>query len=132
MRALDVDTAGHGGLFLNQSEARPILRGEQRVMLRQDRPKRARDAARPERGHTEFGPAVAGPETQTLFEELRRWRAAAARTQGVPPYVIFHDTVLREIAAVRPASLDELAQIKGVGASKLDRYGLEVLEVVVG
>jgi ATP-dependent DNA helicase RecQ len=48
----------------------------------------------------------------------------------VPPYVIFHDTTLREIAAVRPATLDELAQIKGVGASKLARYGVGVLEVV--
>ncbi|MBN8899751.1 MAG: HRDC domain-containing protein, partial [Rhodospirillales bacterium] len=48
----------------------------------------------------------------------------------VPPYVIFHDSVLREIAAIRPASLDELGQIKGVGASKLQRYGVPVLEVL--
>jgi ATP-dependent DNA helicase RecQ len=48
----------------------------------------------------------------------------------VPPYVIFHDTVLRDIAAVRPSGLDDLGQIKGVGASKLDRYGKAVLEVV--
>jgi ATP-dependent DNA helicase RecQ len=53
-----------------------------------------------------------------------------AKAQGVPPYVIFHDTVLRDIAAVRPASLDMLAEIKGVGASKLDRYGDAVLAVV--
>jgi ATP-dependent DNA helicase RecQ len=45
----------------------------------------------------------------------------------VPPYVIFHDSVLREIAAVHPANLDELGQIKGVGASKLQRYGTRVL-----
>jgi len=48
----------------------------------------------------------------------------------VPPYVIFHDSVLRDIATLRPASLDELAQIKGVGASKLGRYGAAVLSVV--
>ena len=48
----------------------------------------------------------------------------------MPPYVIFHDAVLREIAAVRPASLDELGQIKGVGASKLQRYGAGVLAVL--
>jgi len=48
----------------------------------------------------------------------------------VPPYVIFHDTVLREIAAVRPAGLDELGQIKGVGASKLQRYGNGVLGIL--
>jgi len=131
MRALDVDTAGHGGLFLNQDEARPILRGQVRVMLKQDRPKRARDAERPARPRVAV-PVVTGPETQTLFEALRTWRASAARAQGVPPYVIFHDTVLREIAAVQPVSLDELGQIKGVGASKLQRYGVEVLAVLGG
>jgi ATP-dependent DNA helicase RecQ len=133
IRALDVDTAGHGGLFLNQAEARPILRGEQRVMLRQDRPKRPRSVERPDRGHgTAAPPGDSTPEAQSLFEALRAWRATAARAQGVPPYVIFHDTVLREVAAVRPASPDELGQIKGVGASKLQRYGAEVLAVVRG
>ena len=65
-----------------------------------------------------------------LFEALRAWRAAEAKAQNVPPYVIFHDATLREIAGARPGSLEELAQIKGVGASKLSRYGAEVLEVV--
>ena len=71
-----------------------------------------------------------GVGSQALFEALRAWRAGEAKSQAVPPYVIFHDATLREIAAVRPASLDELGQIKGVGASKLQRYGTEVLEVV--
>jgi ATP-dependent DNA helicase RecQ len=133
MGALDVDTAGHGGLFLMQDKARPILRGETRVMLRQDAPRRAREVVRPERGRG--GPSaavVAAPEpaAANLFEALRTWRAGEAKKQGVPPYVIFHDTVLREIAAVRPESLDELGQIKGVGASKLQRYGVAVLGVV--
>ena len=61
---------------------------------------------------------------------MRAWRAREAKSQAVPPYVIFHDTVLREIAAVRPASLDELGEIKGVGASKLARYGSAVLDLV--
>ena len=56
--------------------------------------------------------------------------AAEAKGQSIPPYVIFHDSVLREIAAMRPVSLDELAQIKGVGASKLARYGSRVLGVL--
>ena len=63
----------------------------------------------------------------TLFDALRAWRAAEAKAQSVPPYVIFHDAVLRELAAVRPASLDELGQVRGVGASKLGRYGAAVL-----
>jgi len=134
MRALDVDTAGHGGLFLSQDEARPILRGETRVMLRQEGPRRVKPAPRPERrpGGTVAAVPTDGPESHTLFDALRAWRAREARTQSVPPCVIFHDTVLREIAAVRPEALDELAQIKGVGASKLERYGEAVLRVVAG
>jgi ATP-dependent DNA helicase RecQ len=72
----------------------------------------------------------AAPAANTLFEALRTWRMEIAKAQAVPPYVIFHDTVLRDIAAVRPANLAELAEIKGVGASKLDRYGVAVLALV--
>ncbi len=131
MGALDVDTAGHGGLFLVQEKARPILRGESRVMLRQDAPRRPREVARPERHRAEAAAPAATPEAQGLFESLRAWRSAEAKAQSVPPYVIFHDTVLRDIAAVRPGSLDELGQIKGVGASKLQRYGAGVLAVLL-
>ena len=127
--ALDVDTEGHGGLFLVQDKARPILRGECRVMLRQEG-KRRPDTLRPER-RVSVAP-VGGPALQTLFEALRVWRAAEAKNQRIPPYVIFHDAVLRDIAAVRPADLDELAQIKGVGASKLQRYGAAVLRLLSG
>jgi ATP-dependent DNA helicase RecQ len=140
LRALDVDTEGHGGLFLMQEEARPILRGEAKVTLRQERPATAR-AERVARvagqGVTRMpgvpAPAVAAPapgQVETLYEALRLWRLAEARGQGIPPYVIFHDSVLRDIAAMRPANLDELASIKGVGASKLERYGRLVLGVL--
>jgi ATP-dependent DNA helicase RecQ len=134
LRVLDVDTAGHGGLFLSQDEARPILRGETRVMLRQEGTRRAKPGPRPERrpGATVAAVPADGPESHTLFDALRAWRAKEARTQSVPPYVIFHDTVLREIAAVRPETQDALAQIKGVGASKLERYGEAVLRAVAG
>ena len=64
------------------------------------------------------------------FEALRTWRMAEAKAQAVPPYVIFHDSVLRDIAVVQPRSLDVLGQIKGVGASKLDRYGAAVLRTL--
>jgi ATP-dependent DNA helicase RecQ len=129
--ALDVDTAGHGGLFLVQDKARPILRGEARVMLRQDPPRRARAAERPQRPlAVSLQPPTA--ESETRFAALRSWRFAQSKAQAVPPYVIFHDSVLREIAAVHPASLEELGQIKGVGASKLQRYGAAVLEVLSG
>ena len=70
------------------------------------------------------------PQTKTLYDALRLWRLAEAKGQGIPPYVIFHDSVLRDIAAMRPINLEELAQIKGVGASKLERYGERVLGVL--
>ncbi|HYZ21022.1 MAG TPA: DNA helicase RecQ [Rhodopila sp.] len=131
LRALDVDTEGHGGLFLMQEEARPILRGERRVMLRQDRPRTVR-ADRPARAAAAPSPAPAAAGDDPMYEALRLWRLAEAKAQSVPPYVIFHDTVLRDLAALRPRTLDDLARIKGVGASKLERYGQAVLGVLSG
>jgi ATP-dependent DNA helicase RecQ len=131
MRALDVDTAGHGGLFLVEDEARPILRGEASVTLRQDTPRPVRKAAAG--GVRERVPApVADAASAGMFEALRSWRVAEAKGQGIPPYVIFHDSVLREIAASRPETLEALGQIKGVGTSKLERYGSRVLGVLTG
>jgi ATP-dependent DNA helicase RecQ len=129
LRALDVDTEGHGGLFLVEEDARPILRGEAVVTLRQDTPRVARRVVAEVRERAS-GVVSADPETAARFEALRLWRLAEAKGQGIPPYVIFHDAVLREIAAFKPASLDELGQIKGVGASKLERYGSRVLGVL--
>jgi ATP-dependent DNA helicase RecQ len=125
--ALDVDTQGHGGLFLVQDKARPILRGETHVMLREEG-KRKLEVIRPDRHAA--ATVEAGPEAQNLFEALRAWRSSEAKAQHIPPYVIFHDTVLRDIAAVRPASVEELGQIKGVGASKMQRYGAAVLSII--
>ena len=62
-----------------------------------------------------------------LFERLRAWRLEAARRHGVPAYVIFHDATLREIARVRPSSLEMLRGIPGIGARKLEAYGVEIL-----
>lgn len=128
--ALDVDTAGHGGLFLVQDKARPILRGETRVMLRRQATRQMRRIAPPAHGRTVQAAPLHEPAAATLFDALRAWRAAEAKAQSAPPYVIFHDAVLRELAAVQPKSLDELGQIKGVGASKLKRYGEAVLGVL--
>ena len=69
---------------------------------------------------------------QALFEKLRAWRLQVTRQTGRPPYVIFWDATLKEIAAQRPATLDELAAIKGVGPHKLEQYGPAVLEVIAG
>jgi ATP-dependent DNA helicase RecQ len=128
--ALDIDTDGHGGLFLVPDRARPILRGETRLTLQQEASPAPRPARRdsPQPASTATAPQE-GP-TATRFETLRAWRLTEAKAQSVPPYVIFHDATLREIAAVRPTTLAELAEIKGVGSSKLDRYGSRVLEAL--
>jgi ATP-dependent DNA helicase RecQ len=73
-----------------------------------------------------------GPEAEALFQTLRQWRLEAARTESMPPYVILHDSVLREIAATRPRTLEALSRIKGIGPAKLAKYGEAVLAVVSG
>ena len=65
-----------------------------------------------------------------MFERLRAWRAAVAKEQGTPAYVIFHDATLRQIAATPPSTLSGLGLINGVGETKLARYGLQILEVL--
>ena len=67
---------------------------------------------------------------QALWEALRAWRLDEARRQELPPYVIFHDATLIEVARRRPASLDALADVPGIGRSKLDRYGAALLSVI--
>ena len=70
------------------------------------------------------------PSDAPLFEALRAWRRAEAARQSVPPYVIFHDQTLADIAKARPGSRSRLLDIDAVGQGKLDRYGEAVLEIV--
>jgi ATP-dependent DNA helicase RecQ len=107
---------GYGGLSFGPG-ARPILKGEQQLVIVVP-PKRRRDRRR------DSGPA------DPVFEALREARRALAAEAGVPPYIIFHDSTLREIAATRPATVAELAQVNGVGRAKLERYGDAVLAAV--
>jgi ATP-dependent DNA helicase RecQ len=65
-----------------------------------------------------------------VFEQLRAWRAAAAKEQGVPAYVIFHDAALRQIAAEVPSTLAGLAMVNGVGEAKLAKYGQQILDTL--
>ena len=71
-------------------------------------------------------PAELPDHARPVFERLRAWRAATAREQGVPAYVVFHDATLRDIALRLPATLQELGAVSGVGESKLARYGRQV------
>lgn len=75
-------------------------------------------------------PTPVDEAVRPLFEALRAWRKEEAAAQGVPPYVIFHDRTLLEIAAARPSTLPALGRAGGVGQGKLDRYGEAVLRIV--
>jgi ATP-dependent DNA helicase RecQ len=128
--ALRTESGDFASLCLVPESARPILRGETAFMLREDAPAAPRAA----RGRRADGPAAGAPDltvaAEAVFGRLRSWRAQQAKIQAIPPYVIFHDSVLREIATVHPATVEELGQVKGVGASKLQRYGRAVLAIL--
>jgi len=112
-------------------EVRKVYRGERQVMMR--RPLEGHDAStrsgRP-RKRTRETLAALGPEAAALFEALRAWRRNEAAEQSVPPYVIFADRTLQDIALLRPGNDEQLLMANGVGQSKLDRYGAAVLKVV--
>jgi ATP-dependent DNA helicase RecQ len=109
----------YGGLSFGPG-AKPLLKGEDRMELVLP-PKRQRRARRDRDSSADGDP---------LFEALRARRRDLAREAGVPPYVIFHDSTLREMAQLRPGSLDALSRVAGVGAAKLDKYGPAFVEVV--
>ncbi|MGA8549103.1 MAG: DNA helicase RecQ [Stellaceae bacterium] len=122
------DPDGHGGLALAPAAAE-ILRGARPVHFRLD-PQQGRERARSRGAKPAPATADLDPAGQELWEALRAWRLEEARRQELPPYVIFHDTTLIEVARRRPAALAVLAEIPGIGASKLDRYGTAVIAVV--
>lgn len=108
----------HGGLVLS-GDARKIMRGEQHIEIA------VTIAGRKRRDRN-----TANPVDNPLFEALRATRRALADDAGVPPYVIFHDATLREMAETRPATLAALGRIGGVGTRKLEAYGAAFLEVI--
>ncbi|WP_055696876.1 DNA helicase RecQ [Streptomyces silaceus] len=121
----------YGTLVLTETSG-SVLNREREVRLRKE-PKRA-PAARASKSERKAKSAAAAAELPQeavpLFEALRAWRAAQAKEQGVPAYVIFHDATLREIATLRPAAVADLAGISGVGEKKRATYGEGVVEVV--
>ncbi|MEV0439011.1 DNA helicase RecQ [Streptomyces spectabilis] len=123
----------YGTLVLTEDSA-SVLGRQREVPLRKEPKKPAGSARSAPRGERKAKAAAAvaelPEEAVPLFEALRAWRAAQAREQGVPAYVIFHDATLREIAVARPGSVAELGGIGGVGEKKLATYGEGVLEVL--
>ncbi|MEM6311693.1 MAG: HRDC domain-containing protein, partial [Pseudomonadota bacterium] len=118
------DRERHGALRMTE-KARPILRGEATVDLRRDTIKTARGS----------GPKVrmlVSEEDAPLLSALKAKRRYLAEQANAPAYIIFNDRTLIEMAEKRPQTLDELAQIGGVGAKKLESYGRDFLEVIAG
>ena len=119
-------THGEYGTLTVTDAASEVLSGVRTVMLRTEaeRAPRSRGA--------KVAPVAADlePAQAELFEALRAWRAAEAREQGVPAYIVFGDATLRGVAQARPTVLGELDGISGIGAKKLEAYGEKLLAVV--
>ncbi len=122
---LAVDIEGHGALKLTDV-CRPVLRAEERLMLRREtKPAKNKKVA------TRARAAFTGAADPVLWEALRARRLKLAKAQGVPPYVVFHDATLAAMAERRPQTLNEFAEISGVGERKLAAYGADFLEVIL-
>ncbi len=125
---LEADAQRHGGLRLTAA-GQEVLEGDRTVMLRREltvRPPRTKAGLR----------RSAGPASQVatgdagLFEALRTLRRELAAEAEVPPFVIFHDTVLKELARLRPTTLEQMSAISGVGTVKLERYGQSFIAAI--
>ncbi|MET0426630.1 MAG: DNA helicase RecQ [Actinoplanes sp.] len=120
----------YGTLVLTEKSAE-VLRGETKMMMRRETAVKVRA---PKQRTTQAAAAAADfpASAAPVFEALRAWRAATAKEQSVPAYVIFHDATLRAIATLNPSSLDELGTVSGVGQGKLVKFGQQVLDTLRG
>ncbi len=121
---VEVDHGAYGALKLAPA-SRPVLKGEQRVEMRRV----AAPGARPRRERSRVSETLADGDL-ALLDKLKAWRLDEARTQAVPAYVILHDSTLAELARRRPRSVADLADVAGIGARKLERYGQALLGVL--
>lgn len=123
---VQVEMTEHGALQLTEA-ARDVLKGKRTVQLRLPT-RRKMQSTKNRRAEI----PVLSPLDEALFQSLRRWRADTAREQGVPAYVILHDRTLRELAEIRPTSKEMLASITGMGTTKIEHYGEELLSQIRG
>ena len=128
---LVTDSEGHNTLALTE-RATPVLKGAEKVEFRfEQEPAKKAKKGRASKGRT-VATSVGDSAESELFERLRALRMALARAAGVPPYVVFHDATLREMALLRPTTLAQLAQLPGIGEKKLERYGERFLALLGG
>ncbi len=126
---LEADIEAYGGLKLT-TLSRPVLRSETEVWLRRDNEVVKRKVSKAGRGANAKEAYVAVSE-DPLWYLLKDKRTELAREQGVPPYLIFHDSTLLEFLNRRPTNLSQMANISGVGQAKLERYGEAFLQVLI-
>ena len=126
---LRADPEGYGALQLTEL-CRPLLKGEQPIQLRKD-PVQKKSSGSKSSGSRASGQDIRDQVTDHAgWDALRACRKELADKQGVPPYVIFHDTTLFEMLQRRPGSIEELGEISGVGAAKLEKYGETFLQAI--
>ena len=124
MGLLTVDMEQYGAFRLTD-DYRTVMQGERRISLRKDPKPEKRKARR----HARDASTSTAKDTP-LYEALRELRLGLSKEADVPPFVIFHDSVLREMALVRPITIEEFAEIPGVGKAKLARFGEEFVSVI--
>ena len=127
---LMVDQEGYGTLALTD-QSRAVLKGERTLLLRREAARLTERAGRsPAAPRAKSLPPDLPLAALPIFEALRSWRAEIARSHGVPAYVIFQNATLGEIARARPASLEALSHVNGVGIKKLESYGDSILACI--
>ena len=124
---LTADGEGHGSLRLTAA-SRAVLNGSQTVSLRLQ-PERKKTTAKTIAAR-ENKLATLDPAAHTLWVRLRAWRTEVAKKHGIPAYVVFHDATLAELVRLRPQTENELRQVPGIGARKLESYGEDLLEIL--
>lgn len=123
---LSIDMTGFGSLRLTEKST-TILRGEETIFFRTE----PEATKKKPKELTKKDSKIILPANDILWQALKNKRLELAREQGVPPYIIFHDSSLIDIHQKKPRSLDEFAKISGVGQSKLERYGNEFIKIIV-
>ena len=130
---LEADANAFGALKLTHA-ARPVLKGEITLQLREHRVQKIsrKSSAKSSNNYSRepFAAAELSGSESARFNALRAWRAAKARSENLPAYVIFHDKTLAALAAENPQSLNELLEVSGIGQAKADKFGAEILNLL--
>ncbi|NJO17888.1 MAG: DNA helicase RecQ [Thioploca sp.] len=120
-----IDMNGHGSIQLTE-KARPLLRGEHPLYLRKEI---SLSSKRDKKYHRPLPPTLAAQD-KTLWESLRAKRLELAQAENIPPYMVFHDSTLKEMVQYRPLNLEAFSRLSGVGVHKLNRYGSIFIKVL--